>query len=374
MESDSYIGSDQLRRRTKAAILNSRQSKYPVGDDPWVKATLAAVDYVYHQGLLLLTSVGMNTWELTLALASERNIPVIVVLPDAGMARRSTADEVSHRFRLDPANTGFIFVKAISGKGRKSRWSARDEEIIRQADILLPVAIRSDGNLSRMLADHSAQLRDEFIVPYRKMARPRPRYDSFTVNPAMLDGHWLVHFTRSTPGPWPDEAEYDYYHALCRSGSEYCRSAPATLANILRTGVVYGSRRNIRYGGPVVGFTRFSAEKCRSLFRYRPRLVNPYFEPYGIAIREETALDLGLRPVLYGSPEIYPGLPDAEKPYFQNLGSGGGRWKGEDEWRLVGDFHLSRIPADMGKVIVPTVAESRIDNIRSGFSIYGLFV
>lgn len=374
METASYIGPDNLWRRAKAAILNSRQSKFPIGDDPWIKATIKAVEYIEQNAYVILTSVGMNTWELTLTLASERKIPVIVVLPGAKKDNQPVIDDITHRFRLVPASAGFIFIDTTGGRGGKAGWPVRDTTIIRQADILFPVSIRSDGNLDRVFTDYPGKICDEFIVPYQKSARPRPRYDSFNINPALRDCRWLIHFTRSAPCLWPDESDYDYYRAICRSGSEYCRSAIATLRHILTTGVIYGSSRYIRHGCPVVGFTRFSTEECRSLFRYRPRLVNPYFEPYGIAIRQEAAADLGIRPVRYGRPELYSKLPVAEKPYFQNMGGDGGRWKGENEWRFLGDFSFSRVPAEIGKVVVPTVSEAPPVRASTDLAILPLFI
>lgn len=338
--------------------MNSRQSKFPVGDDPWVRATVSAVDYVARHGYVLLTSIGMNTWELTLALASEQKASVIIIIPDHEQNRQSVVEDIMHRFRLDPAFTGFMFAHAEGGTRRKAAWPARDTMIARQADILLPVSIRSGGNLDCILSDQPGKIHDAFIVPYQTSPRSRPKYDSFTINPAIQDKEWLIHFTRSASGPWPDETGFDYYLAVCRSGRDYCRSASAALDHILSTGVIYGSTRNIRHGGPVVGFTCFSPGECQNLFRYRPRLVNPYFEPYGIAIHRKAALDMDIRPVRYGSPVLYKQLTASERPYFQNIGSDGSRWKGENEWRYAGDFHLSRVSAGALRVIVPTTSES----------------
>lgn len=374
MEKASYTGPEYLSRGPKAAILNSRQSKYPVGDDPWIKATAKAVEFVKSNNYVLVTSIGMNTWEMTLAMASLRKVPVIVVLAGASADPDRVSDWLAGRFRLDPASTACVFIKAKSARGKKSGWLTRDKAVIDLADIIVPISIRSGGNFGRLLTEYTGKIHGEFAVSYQKPARPRPQYTSFKINPVWRDGEWLVHFTRTTPGPWPDETDYDYYRAVLSSGAEYCRSALATLEHILTTGVIYGSGRNIRQGRPVVGFARLSGEACGDLFRYRARLVNPYFEPYGIAIRREAAADLGLRPVRYGTPDIYARLPEVERPYFQNVGSDGIRWKGENEWRFVGDFRLSCLLADTVKVIVPALSESRRLQAETDFDIWPLFV
>ncbi len=316
----------------------------------------------------------MHTWELTLARASEQRIPVIVIIPGPTHDPRTVIDDLLRRFRLDAALAGFLFADATGGRSGKTGWPARDAMIARQVNVLLPVSIRPGGTLDRILMDYPDKIHDPFIIPYQKSSRPRPTYDCATVNPAFGDEKWLIHFTRSVPGPWPDETEYDYYRAVCRSGGAYCRSASATLSHILTTGTIFGSSRHIRHGGPVVGFTSFSSHECRNLFRYRPRLVNPYFEPYGIAILCEAAAGLGLRPVLYGTPGQYTDLADAEKPYFQNIGSDGARWKGEREWRYPGDFRLSLIPSEAGRVIVPTASECGYPRVRPNFACWPLFV
>jgi len=372
-EIKSYIGPADFWRRTKAAILNSRQSKYPIGDDPWIKATVGAVKHVAHQENILLTSIGMNTWELTLATASELKMSIIVVLPGDPRENQSAQNDIVHRFRLDSERTGFAFMETSGGRGGKAGWLPRDAVIIREADILIPISIRPGGNLASALSRSPGKIHDEFLIPYRKSSRPRPKYETLAINPDLRDGEWLIHFTRSVPGPWPDETEFDYYRAVRRSGSAYCRSAKTTLHHMLETGVIHGSTRNIRCGRPVVGFTCFTRKHYQDLFRYRPRLVNPYFEPYGVAVRYEAAHELGIRPVRYGTPDLYNNLSASEKPLFQNVGSNGIRWKGESEWRFVGDFALADIPADMARVIVPTVSECETGRSKFGFAVLQLF-
>jgi len=78
----TYLGDFDIDKVTLAAVLNSRQSKTPVGNDPWVKNTLAAVGDIAEQGLVLLTSLGMLTWELVAWACGMQNCCQVIVSPD----------------------------------------------------------------------------------------------------------------------------------------------------------------------------------------------------------------------------------------------------------------------------------------------------
>lgn len=368
----SFTGPDRLLEMKTAAILNSRQSKFPVGDDPWIQKTVEAVDYACRRGLALLTSIGMNTWELSLALAARCRMPVIIVIPDSSSDERPRPDDLIRRFHLDSSRSGFIFLKSETGRGRKAGWLTRDGMIVHRADMLIPVSIRPGGSLAGLI-DYNASVIRDYAIPYEKPKRNRPQYQHHRLNPAVRDGDLLVHFTRTTGSPWPDETAFDYYIALIESGEEYCRSAAHALKHILDRGLIFGSGRHIRSGIRAVGFTHLSDDSCLNLFRYRPRLVNPYFEPYGIGIDRHVAEDIGVRPVVYGPAEVYDQLPDEDKPYYQNIGSCGRRWTSENEWRYVGDFDLRHVPDNFLHVIVPTASDAARFAKISPFAAEALF-
>ena len=66
---------------TRVAILNSRQSKTPLGSDPWVSQTLKAVNFAAGQDWTILSSVGMNTWELVTWAAGRSRAKLELILP-----------------------------------------------------------------------------------------------------------------------------------------------------------------------------------------------------------------------------------------------------------------------------------------------------
>ncbi len=287
----------------------------------------------------------MNTWELALALASHTGTRAIILVPSPDRNHTEEIPEIIRRFKLDRTRTGFLFFGDPVKDSTKSTWPIRDRKIAAIVDLIIPVSIRPGGNLAELIEQNRDKVNDAFIINYDAKTRPRPRYDKSRLNASFPEGNFLVHFTRTTASPWPDETDYDFYLAMATSAKEYCRSARSNLIHILKSETIFGSSKNIRGGYRVVGFTALSNSNLHDLFRYRRRLINPYFEPYGLGISTDTAVKFGMRPVRYGSPENYHDLPAGDKPFFQNVGDGG-RWRSEQEWRHPGDFCFAGIPAD----------------------------
>ncbi len=367
-----YFGSNILLQAAKAAVLNSRQSKFPLGTDRWVQATDEAVAHVKRRGLVLLTSLGLNIWELTLAFASRRQLDTLIIMPEPADDPEAVAAAVREGFRLSPQRTGFLYPDAKAPDGKKG-WPDRDARIIELADLILPVSIRPDGALARLLAGYHGETDHSFSVPYDACRRSRPRYDNRIIDPAVWPLNLVAHFTRSRPTPWPMEPPLDFYNALTASTNEWCRSARNGLLNIVRTGTIYASSRHIRGGFGIVAFSSLTESNLRRLFRYRPRLVNPGLEPYGIAISKEAAIDLGMKPVHYGPTDDFDRLDDVTQPYFQHQGSHDAQWRQEQEWRFVGDLHLEDIPPDLIRVVAPTSSAAEAMRPLSPYEVVCLF-
>jgi hypothetical protein len=370
----SYIGPQNLFRAKKATILNSRQSKYPLGSDRWINNTNKAVAYAVENRLTVLTSLGMNTWEIVPAcVARYGGNAMVVVLPSKGDGRVFLSD-VTQRFRLCIGKAGITFLDNRSS-GKKKEWlSKRDRFIVDTADLILPVSVREGGNLNSLINGHRKKVNPDFSAPYEKPLRSRPRYSQLELNPAIFEDDLIVHFTRSSSLAWPGESDFDFYMGIIRSKNEYVHSARNALVHILKSGIIHAGSRHIRGGFRVVGFTAVNPDNIRSLFRYRPRLVNPYFEPYGIALPKRLASKLGIRPVLYGTPDIYPNLDDDIKPYFQNVGNRNRQWRMEKEWRRPGDFSLYEVPEKDMTVIVSTPSDVEIIKQYTGLRAVSIFL
>ena len=350
-----------------ATILNSRQSKYPLGKDQWVKSSVEAVRHLQRNNFTLLTSLGMNTWELTLAIAAQIELPVLIVVPQSRDDSRYSND-ILNRFNLRADRVRFIFINYSHSRSKKSWWADRDEYILEKADLLFPVSVRPGGRMEQGLDSHSAKVQSQFRILYDKTVRRRPVYQDIPLNREIMGGNWLIHFTRSTPGPWPGEREIDYYRRIMSSTDEFCNSAIRTLNHILDEGTIRAGSRNLRARQKGVSFTVGLRSDPGMFFRYRPRLVNAYFEPYGIAIDKKAAKKVGIRPVIYGDTADYKMLKDSERPFFQNIGKND-IWREEKEWRYIDNLDLRLFPLGAVRVIIYHAGERRRIKSRVPFEI-----
>jgi len=360
----SFRGFFDIAAYKFAVILNSRQSKTPCGNDPWIVNTQRAVMAAIEKGYAILTSIGMNTWELALWAAASQGGKQVVVLPDTpegqfDMAIKSLIDD----FELDRSKTGWLTFP-IEGKARsrKIAWPLRDKLALEHADLILPVSIRPKGNLDRLVAQFGARndkdIINDFRVEYRTKERPLSPVRG-EINKALAARNWdyITHWTHSCHDPWPGQKSSDFYKNLRASGDRYPNDALGTLKNILRQKLLRGSATNMRGGLRAVAFSKHPSQKVVSLMRWRKRYVRWNFELYGIAIARKTAVEIGIRPVIYGKPEIYKRLAEADKPYFQSEGIDGGDWREEAEWRFVGDLDISNIDSRDLLIIVATPDE-----------------
>jgi len=361
---------DLLPPVRKCVILNSRQSKRPCNRDDWVTATAQAVDCVVRQGLIVITSTGLNTWELTAHLVNiGRGRQIIVLPPMDEESIPSVITQTINDFKLDPTLCLFMAPSSVTVRGQSAKdfWPERDLLAVDLADVVLPLSIRPGGNFDRFLnqaATAGKEICNDFRVDYRRpVDRVRYDFEGCTLNPALDDPNWryVIHWTRSSHEPYPAETRFEYYRDILASDT-YCRSAYHTLARIATDGSVRSTNRFIRGGHQVVSFSALEPREAVKLMRWRRRYVCYSFEPYGVAIRTATAIAAGLRPVLYGDDDLYSPLADSDRPFFQSRGSEVSDWRPEAEWRCLGDLNLQRLPADGIKLITFTRQEA--DTLR----------
>lgn len=338
---------------THVAILNSRQSKTPVGNDPWVKATLSAVEYAAANNWSIISSIGLNTWELVTWAAGRSRIPLTLLCPDD--LSQPDRDTLVRRFDLSPELVEWAFVPRGERRSTiKNWWEHRDVAILALADRLLPVGVRKGGRIDGILATPGKPIDERFRIPYSAVSHHvRDAVIAERLNPEVTnwsDG-WLIHWTRASHGPWPGETESRYYADVINSETQYCRSATETLRRILAEARLRGSAWKIGASVPVVAFTELSPVESLALMRWRPRWSRWSFEPYGIAIHKRVAESLGVRPVRYVDSREWRRVPDNEKPFTHSKGKNADVWPAEQEWRLVGDLSLERISAEDLRVI-----------------------
>jgi hypothetical protein len=345
-----------LTNHKKAVILNSRQNLRPNGSDPWIKQARMAVDDAISNGYTLLTSIGMNSWEITLYLASQKKANTIVYAP---LASDESIEKVQNyyinEFSLNNKTTAWLFIEIENPKKDKHKFQKeRDSKIISDADIVYPVSIRPNGNMEKMIESAKAEIIDKFQIPYKIPNRKHAvEFDSDRINPNIdkqVQNH-LIHWTRASNHPWPGETLYSFYKSIISSDNDYCRSGLNTLIRILSEQKLRASSRHLKKGIRAVAFSQLNPSKAINLMKWRSRYHEMSFEPYGIAIENTTAEKNGIKKVYYGNPEMRNYLEPDKRPYFQSIGRIG-NWSPEKEYRHIGDIDLSSINKKLITAIV----------------------
>jgi hypothetical protein len=340
------LGNKGLLDNKLAAVFNSSQSKTPCGDDSWVKGSIAAVKNLIEHGYTIVTSLYLNTYELLVFLVSEYGGSQVIVSPVSGEdLGYNVYYKTIDQFRLDKNKTAMVFVNPeTESKKPKSAWFKRDLAVVQMADLLVPVSIRPNGKLEKLLSETKKDIDSDFRIDYARPLVKPPKYD---FNKAIFpESGWdyITHWTRTHHGPWPGELKHDFYRRLVNSGAEYPNSAFNSLKNMIQKKKIYASSKRIRKSIRCIGFSDLEPESMLKWMRWLPKRVGWNFEPYGIAIKQEACQKAGLRQVIYGDDERYEKLSENDKPYFQSKGKKDVDWSQEHEWRKIGDLALDDIP------------------------------
>lgn len=341
------------------AILNSRQHLRPIGSDQWIYNSKLAVHNIAAQNQQLLTSIGMNSWELLVYLASKFNIAQRIYLPSSsGVSNTTTISYIIREFRLKPDLVDWRLIEITDAKKDYSKFQKlRDQMIISDADIIYPIALRPDSTLSKLCTEHKKEtvlISNQYVTLYNQNSYScKIDIDKQLIN-VDIDNNlseFIIHWTRSSNNRWPGEILYDYYDDLVNSADNYPRSAYYTLLRILKEKKLRASGRHYRKGIEAVAFSELKPTRAVNLMKWRARYSEMTFEPYGIAIKKKAANNLGIKPVIYGNKELYNRLESGQRPYYQSVGTKG-FWLPEKEWRHIGDIDLSVIQPEDMKLIV----------------------
>ena len=173
-------------------------------------------------------------------------------------------------------------------------------------------------------------------------------------------GSYLVHYTRSCPGPWPGQTLAEYCDSLIEAWPLANHTAFDTLVRILERRVIHAAGRFTRGGLPVVCLTELFPSELRDVTRWRTGLLRWSFEPYGIALPKSSLFAMGARPVIYGVEEALPDLGRDLVHLFQVQRADGTNWSAEKEWRIASDLRLTGPLLDEMLVLVPSHAEARV--------------
>ncbi len=350
-----------------AAVVNSRQAHYLLCGEEWILKTVEAVRDTTKRGNGIITSLGMNTWELSLWAAGQCGAHVLLVIPEDSMIP-NMGEQIAAEFDADPGKLHLLpFSSVKSGKTPKRDWPKRDEIIFDTANEILPVSVRDGGNLRGLIdkaESKGKKIDTRCSVSHGVLHRPpiASRIDTESLQEWTSNPNWsyLTHWTRSFAGPWPGERAADYYKALFSDGicegPDYPRSAWHTLIRILTERKLRSSSFRIRGDHSVVAFTAQNPKDVISRMRYRRRFQRWNFEPYAIAIRKQRLVDIGAQPVQYLQPGESPGQKTNEV-WIQGNKSGKADWSLEAEWRLEGCLNLNILEPDDVTAIVRNTLE-----------------
>lgn len=336
----------------KTLLLNSAHSKYPCGVDGWIQATRGAVEVLAAEDATFICGTTPLSWDIGAYLAGRSGGRAILLVPGAaGREGYARYERLLEWLDLTHSRTSPLFFPVEAGVRGKQRWQVRDCAALAAAETVCPVSIRPGGRLDALIGGLSAgaAIDRRFAVAWQP-GGSHPRYNLAELRLAPFPGgDWIVHWTRASQGPWPGERSCDFFRDMLAFPGRYVRNAAATLIRMLRENLIRGSAFRLRGGGTAVSFTALQMSAAVSLMRWRRRFVRYTFEPYGIAIRRDRAIEHGARPVLYAETVESAG---EDRMFVQTTGNRGD-WAREQEWRAPGDFPLGGFDPDDCRVLVP---------------------
>jgi predicted Rossmann fold nucleotide-binding protein DprA/Smf involved in DNA uptake len=409
--------------RPAAAVLNSRKPKKITPHDAWLRHTVILARYALGERLPLISSYGAVPYALVTFLGRGSPLITVCpeVLP-CMQPRGSRNRFFQENAGLFLTRSTLFLSPFLPGQplSRATRLTERDRVVGALAEVLLVADVRSGGNMETVLEE--ARKKGKLIVRgataiesisakkalQREPHGPRQKCgdtlcesapgsrDEQVLGPsatkpkpscACADGYsrqcpsaaeelpagsrsvvsevpdgvsFLVHYTRGCPGPWPGQTPGKYLKSLVESAPDAAHTAFDTLRRILEERLIRGSHRLTRGTTPIVSFTDYMPEELSKLPRWRTGLVRTWFEPYGIGLRREPLLRLGVERVVYGDESVYGALSPERKHLFQLFIPSGKDWSAEREWRLKGNLHLDDFGRGDVLVMVQTVAEAAI--------------
>lgn len=381
-----------------AAVINSRKPRRLNPEDRWVRITREMCKQAMQEGCIMVASVGNYPYELVCAhnRAVGRSLIVVCdgVLPGMGDSDEPTrfGDAFGSLFPEDKT----LLISPFPPGGScppVRRDPIRDACVTALAQTLWVAEIRHGGHMERLAIEALNRGRTVRVfqpgrtdrdtagnqallklgarpwsdptpaVPPRTKPAARPKRSASTSSVRfqtdLPDEAYLIHYTRSQPGPWPGQTRFDYYQSVLRSSAGAAHTTFDTLRRILDEGIIRASDRLIRGRTRVVSFTARRPADLATLIRWHPGLIRWTFEPYGLAFPRAALFALGARPVIYASDSNWDRLPDEHRHRFQVHEPPRAVWRQEREWRLKGDLYLSAIDPKRIRVIVPSEDQAR---------------
>lgn len=178
---------------------------------------------------------------------------------------------------------------------------------------------------------------------------------------------YLVHCTRGSGGPWPDQSWEQYRDDLLLSDAQSAaRDCIDSLCRIVQKRRLIADAIVSCRDQPVVCFSAVPLSDLLARRAYRSHLHRWDYEPFGIGVRRDAAERLGMQKVVYGDAQTQRDLPADQKFRFQASGSTHD-WSTEREWRSPSDVDLSALDPSQILIFVPDeIAATRVGSWNRG--------
>lgn len=194
---------------------------------------------------------------------------------------------------------------------------------------------------------------DQSSRPLQQLSGPLPNH--WRQMSADDDSDYLVHCTRATIGPLPNESAESFRMRMWSQHAAIAWQPLETLAHICCERRVRASKSITRTDTRCVSFSAVPLVPLLQRRIFRSHLGRWDWEPYGLLIRRTVLQQWGAREVVYGDEASYRKLPEPDKAFFQPMET----WAEEREWRITTDVDLHALPGDSIVLFVRTQIEAQ---------------
>ncbi len=331
-----------MSHQQKITILNSRQGLYPCRSHIWIQNTQEALESTQNSHPIILSSVGMSTWYILTIATSQLQLPLKLYLQKTDkISEEQLITKTIRDYNLNPKLVTFQFIDKNSSIEFQTR---RDKLITSSADIIFPISVRENGNLTKLISQHSDKINTSFQIPYKS----RKEKIAYTLEQSNIRNEmynitdsYIIHWTKAHHHKWYHERQFDYYTDILNSDS-YLRTAINSLHNIIEKQNIFATPNHMPQEIPTVSFSSLSPIEMLPLFKWRSRYREMSFEPYGIGIKRSVALKNNIREVFYYDKKEKHAFSQEDIWLTQSKGIQT-NWEAEKEYRHLGNFNFTAI-------------------------------
>lgn len=352
-----------------ATLLISRQSLYPTRNTGWVNSVLEGLTWLSHSDYRLVSSFNVNSWNCVTAVASHLELPLRLIVPcnsSSDYFRKKNWAEEQFDLKENDVNWDSLIVNDMNAAGANRK---RDEVVVGLSRTIFPISIRPDGIMDQICAGAESGgkvIDNRFTVPYESRTERiayRVEPDRISESIQRFEKDYLIHWTRTSNGAWPQERLIDYYRDIIDSET-YPRRAINSLLKIVDERELIASSRHMPANIPTVAFSALKPAEVLPLMRWRSRYRQMSFEPYGIGIRRSAAEAAGVKPVIYY--DRVDAMPENVEPWLTQSKGSISDWTAEKEYRCRGNLSLNRFDENDLLLFVRTADEAVIVNEKTG--------